>query len=440
MADSSDALFVVGFSCRSLAQSASRQGFSPLVIDRCGDRDTREAAKLHSLWMPEEDLREETIHLFLIDRPSRLDLKSSIPQHCMLAGGTENHIDLIARLSRKFPDMMKPEQYASMRSWKNWRSWSERSGMFFPRSWEPGTILSEPVDLPQIPIDSNSNDSSSSNEYLFKRLDQAGGLGISTWNRNEVPSASQMALDTGNGIIQERIDGQSVGVTFLSSFHGSLALGCTEAWPTQPHPWGAFVYQGSIGPVSLQQEDWTLLEAFAKNVTIESQWRGLWQADFIRKGRHWYLLEINPRWTASMEILEASTGMELVRLNCLAVSDQLANDEWQKLLQNNQSSRMIPPRYFAKRVLYASRSIAVNETMIERWWCHRLPLESFTNDRDTSSRCWFADIPNEPMQFETGYPICSIIGASATTEDLKTAMEERHRIEMEYLSSIESSE
>lgn len=435
MADSSDALFVVGFSCRSLAQSARRQGFSPLVIDRCGDRDTREAAKLYSVWMPEEDLTEETIDLFLIDRPSRLDLTSSFPRHCMLAGGTENQIDLIARLSRKFPDMMKPEQYASMRSWKNWRSWSEHSGMIFPRSWELGTILSDPIELKCLPIDSTD-----SHEYLIKRLDQAGGLGVSTWNPEEAPLASHMALGARNGIIQERIDGQSVGVTFLSSAHGSLALGCTEAWPTQPHPWGAFVYQGSVGPVSLQQEDWTLLEAFAKNVTIASQWRGLWQADFIRKGSHWYLLEINPRWTASMEILEASTGMELVRLNCLAVSGQLASDEWQKLLQNNQSSRMTPSRCFAKRVLYAPHSIALNEAMIERWWRHRLPLESFMIDSKTSSLCWFADIPNEPMQFETGYPICSIVGVSATTEDLKTAMKEQYRIEVEYLSSSEAPE
>lgn len=435
MAHSSDALLVVGFTCRSLAQSANRQGFSPLVIDRCGDRDTREVAKQYSLWQSDEHLSDEIIEVFLNDGPRMLDATSCFPQHCMLAGGTENHIDLIAGLSRKFPDMMKPEQYASMRSWKNWRSWSERSGMFFPRSWELGTILSGTVDIPCMPIHSTST-----HEYLLKRLDQAGGLGISMWNRKETPSASQMASAASNCIVQERIDGQSVGVTFLSSTHGSIALGCTEAWPTQPHPWGPFVYHGSVGPISLSKEDWQLLDAFAKNVTNGSHWQGLWQADFIRKGSQWYLLEINPRWTASMELLEAFMGMELVRLHCLALSGQFANDPWQNLLLNSQSTRMAPSRCFVKRVLYAPRSIAVNEAIIQRWWHHRLPLEPLANEMVTSSGCWFADIPNEPMQFETGFPVCSIIGVSPTAEDVRKAIEERHRIEIEHLSSSESHE
>ncbi|MCE3017431.1 MAG: ATP-grasp domain-containing protein [Pirellula sp.] len=435
MADLSDAVLVVGFTCRSLAQCANGQGFSPLVIDRCGDRDTRKAAKMHSLWLSDEDITDEAIDDFLNNRPSGLDAKSCFPQFCVLAGGTENNLHLIARLSRMFPNMMNPAQYLSMRCWKNWRNWSENSGMLFPWSWELGPILSEPDDLPRTPTDSASD-----NAYLFKRLDQAGGLGITAWNREESPLASPLALASSNGIVQERIDGQSVGVTFLSSTRDGIALGCTEAWPAQPHPWGPFVYHGSVGPVSLPEEDWQLLDAFAKNVTDASHWKGLWQADFIRRGSQWYLLEINPRWTASMELLEASTGLELVRLHSLAVSGKLANDAWQKLLQNSQSSRIASSRCFAKRVVYAPRSIEVSEAMIERWWHHRLPLESFTNGSDTSSGCWFADIPNEPMQFETGYPVCSIIGVSASTEDLKIAMEERHRLEIEYLSSSDSPE
>jgi predicted ATP-grasp superfamily ATP-dependent carboligase len=58
----------------------------------------------------------------------------------------------------------------------------------------------------------------------------------------------------------------------------------------------------------------------------------------------------------------------------------------------------------------------------------------------TSSGCWFADIPNEPMQFETGFPVCSMIGVSPTAEDVRKAIEERHRIEIEHLSSSESHE
>jgi predicted ATP-grasp superfamily ATP-dependent carboligase len=438
MSHSSGALLVVGFTCRSLAQCAKRERFSPLVIDRCGDRDTRDAANKYLLWQSDETLTDATIDAFLSYSPDWVDPPSIIPQYCMLAGGTENDIHLIDRLSRRFPNLMKPEKYVSMRSWKNWRSWSERTGMFFPRSWVMETLHSLPIALTTVPVDSLAVpvDASVASEFLLKKLDQAGGLGISTWSRAGVSSDLELVLAAGNCIVQERIQGESVGVTFLSSAHGSIALGCTEAWPSQPHPWGPFIYQGSLGPISLPKEDWALLDAFAKNVSKDSQWLGLWQADFIRRGSHWYLLEINPRWTASMELLEASMRLELVRLHCLASAGQLSNDLWQNTFLANRSTRIASFRCFAKRVLYAPRTMVVNESTVQRWRQHGLPPGVLANEMAIPSGCWIADIPNEPMQFETGFPVCSIIGVRPTAEEARRAVEEMHRIESEHLASL----
>jgi predicted ATP-grasp superfamily ATP-dependent carboligase len=60
----------------------------------------------------------------------------------------------------------------------------------------------------------------------------------------------------------------------------------------------------------LSRVEWAALDGFAERVACHANWLGLWQADFIRKNDRWYLLEINPRWTASMELLDASMGLK----------------------------------------------------------------------------------------------------------------------------------
>jgi predicted ATP-grasp superfamily ATP-dependent carboligase len=419
-------LFMIGFTCRALAQCARRDGFLPTVIDRCGDRDTREAANRYRDWLPDPQQSIEAMDEYLAAFGSPSGASKSLPLFCILAGGTENNIALIEGLSRRFSNLMKPESFIAMRSWRNWKSWAESSGLFSPRTCELSTFRPEVARM------------NSTQGLLVKDLNQAGGLGISTWESEQEPKDLGFDSKIDHRVVQERIDGEAIGVTFLSSSHGSIALGCTEAWPPQTHPWGSYIYHGSIGPVSLSRVEWAALDGFAERVACHANWLGLWQADFIRKNDRWYLLEINPRWTASMELLDASIGLRIVQLHCLASSGLMRKETWTSLcLRASQWRESAPSLCLAKRVLYAGDSTAIDDATLRRWWDNRLPLEILRGEGDTPSGCWIADIPNEPMQFENGFPVCTLIGLHRTAHEARKTVEEQHRYETQHLKTLQ---
>lgn len=418
-------LFMVGFTCRALAQCAQRDGIFPTVIDRCGDRDTREAAKHYRIWLPDQGQSSEALGVYPAAFGSQYGDGKNVPAFCILAGGTENNIALIEGLSRRFPNMMKPESFIAMRSWRNWQSWAESSGLFWPRTWEPGTFRAEVARM------------NSTCDLLVKDLNQAGGLGVSTWHLEQQSMDRRIDSEIDHRVIQERIDGEAVGVTFLSSVHGSIALGCTEAWPSQTHAWGAYIYHGSIGPVSLSIAEWAVLDGFAERVARHANWLGFWQADFVRKNDRWYLLEINPRWTASMELLDISMGLRLVQLHCLASSGLMRQETWASLcLRASHWRQSNPSLCLAKRVLYASDTTELDDATLQRWWDNRLPLEILRGG-EMPLGCWIADIPNEPMRFENGFPICTLVGFHRTSREARRAIEEQHQHEMQHLKTLQ---
>lgn len=417
-------LFMVGFTCRALAQCARRDGFLPTVIDRCGDRDTREAANRYRDWLPDPQQSIEAMDEYLAAFGSPSGASKSLPLFCILAGGTENNIALIEGLSRRFSNLMKPESFIAMRSWRNWKSWAESSGLFWPRTWELSIFRAEVARM------------NSSRDLLVKDLNQAGGLGISAWHSEPQSMDRRIDSEIDHRVIQERIDGESVGVTFLSTAHGSIALGCTEAWPSQTHAWGAYIYHGSIGPASLSSAEWAVLDGFAERVARHTDWLGLWQADFIRKNDRWYLIEINPRWTASMELLDISMGLKLVQLHCLASSGLMRQEAWTSLcLRANHWRESVPSLCLAKRVLYASDATAIDDATLQRWWDNRLPLEILRGE-EAPLGCWIADIPNEPMRFENGFPVCTLIGLHRTSQEARRAIEEQRQYEMQWLKTL----
>jgi predicted ATP-grasp superfamily ATP-dependent carboligase len=118
----------------------------------------------------------------------------------------------------------------------------------------------------------------------------------------------------------------------------------------------------------------------AQVVTGEFGLVGLNGIDFIAHNGTPYPLEVNPRYSASMELLERATGSSMFDIHARACQGEL------------------PPepspitKIEGKAVVFARCNFIIGDT--ERW----------------SQRGEIADVPRSGTAFRKGHPICTIFG------------------------------
>ncbi len=352
--------------------------------DCCGDRDTRELACVAEV----------------IDLNDLSWIKSLGPsERFMLAGGLEDCTGALELLSQVDPTII-PEQYLQMRDWRNWRQWALGSALQFPSTYaieewhtqlrpmvEPGNDVMQP-----------------SQRWLWKKQRSAGGLGVKFVNSKELEEPSLLRANglSESGILQKYVSGKSIGVSFLSSPHGTVIVGMAESLPLQPHIWSDFIYRGSIAPVSIPEWLVPSVSSFAKSVVSSTGWRGLWQADFILSEKEIYLLEINPRWTASMELIVCGYDLPLVtwHMGC----GQFEASDWKCIQSKVGEAHGKPLSRFRKEILYAQDDSVVSLGEGEKWWGRRW----IARECDGTG-LWYADIPNIHSTLNQCSPVCSVI-------------------------------
>lgn len=353
-------------------------------FDCCVDRDTLELAC---------DAR-------LIELSDLSWIKSLEPStRVLLAGGLEDSAEALELLSQVDPTII-PEQYRQMRDWRNWRRWSSASGIKFPSTYPiedwPGAQAASAI--------GPTNDATQANQrWLWKKQRSAGGLGVKFIDAEKLTDLSFLRANfsSESGVLQEYVTGKSIGVSFLSSHHGTVILGVAESIPLQPHIWSDFIYRGSIAPVGIPPWVKSLLQEFASCVSSSTGWCGLWQADFLLSESELYLIEINPRWTASMELI--AYGYDLPLVTWHANSIQLMASDWNRI-QLKMGDVHPKPLMLRKEILYAEKDTTVTLEEGESWWGKR-----WSHQKYDVTDLWYADIPNALTVLTKGTPICSEI-------------------------------
>lgn len=318
----------------------------------------------------------------------------------ILAGGLEDSVESLELISRVDPCIV-PEQYRQMRDWRNWRKWALRNGLQFPLTY----TLEEWQNIQTLDaIGPTTNDPTTSQRWLWKNLRSGGGLGVSFVDSKDLSDLNSLKAryDSTQGVLQEHVSGKSLGISFLSSSHGTLVLGMAEAIPHEPHIWSDFIYRGSIAPVAIP--DWFLepISNFASSVVHETNWCGLWQADFLLPGNELYLLEINPRWTASMELISYGYDLPLVswHLGCV----QPKRSEWNRIRMHVEKAQKQGFYAFRKNVLYAKVHRSVTAREAQEWWEGR-----WFASKNEKANMWYADIPHVHEKLIEGAPVHSLI-------------------------------
>ncbi len=386
---------LLGFSCRALAEACVAVNLPVSSVDCFADQDLCElTVKWQQLanWDPNllfslaSASRSRGSSQASTLREALENLKSDRP--LLLAGGTENWAPWLEQV-RNLAPVLGPNstQLQKLRDLEFWQDLARRvDGLSFPETAaKPG--VAEPRAAKATVA-----------RWLRKSISGSGGLGVQSAMTGEFDGSV-----SGNHYFQREVCGRVLGACLIlpTAARECELVGVTESWAERDWPGPTeFIYRGSFGPVLLSEEQNRILLEVAEEVRRQTGLRGWLGVDFIEDayGRLW-LLELNPRWTAGMEIL-ARAGRNPVpaHLACFA-PDLICQPSLQQIDGVDASSKLQTRVLAAKAVVYAERELRLGEREIAS--LHKLPRRNF------------ADIPRLPdgekeLIIEPGHPIMTV--------------------------------
>jgi predicted ATP-grasp superfamily ATP-dependent carboligase len=278
-----DHLLIIGASARAAAFSALRSQLRPWCGDLFADMDLKARCPtriVHPANDPEAFLQLA---------------RQAPPGPWMFTGGLENRPELIAAIARHRPLWGNgPDVLSVARSPFQVANLVQQAGLPSPR------VLPGNGNFPR------------KGNWLVKPLAGAGGAGIRRWSNSTTarPSPRRRAF------FQEFIAGQAFASVYLGDGTSARLLGSTqqlvgESWLHA----GPFRYCGSIGPIDFPAPLIAALQQIGQALTSGSGLRGLFGVDWMWKGEAPWLIEVNPRYTASVEVLEYSQGLPALALH-----------------------------------------------------------------------------------------------------------------------------
>jgi predicted ATP-grasp superfamily ATP-dependent carboligase len=344
-------VLIVGVTTRALAVSAARAGYQVTAIDAFGDLDLRAAAKVIALRSPGTRF----------DADVAVTAGQTIPAPLVVyTSNLENRPDAVARLARGRILLGNPAALlARVRNPMLLSAALRKRGFVVPITRaRPATGPGEAG-------------------WLLKPRRSGGGHGITRWHPGQpIPRHSYL---------QERISGVPGSVIFAADGSSAVILGLSRQL-VGDWRFGArsFRYCGSLlgspsTPVFARQEEiLRTASALAVAVTRDFGLVGLNGLDFIARKGVPYPIEVNPRYSASMELLERAHRLSVFEMHLAACRARLP------VMAIGRAG------VEGKAVVFAKQDLTLGNT---RPWLGRRSL---------------ADVPHPGEQIERGRPICTV--------------------------------
>jgi uncharacterized protein len=348
-------ILVVGISVRAMVESAVGSRYPVIALDAFGDQDLRALVESYSL---RQDFGVPYSPNALYQACRRLNCDS-----IAYTSNLENHPGIIDRLARDFRIIGNPAQI--VRSVRHCAS-------MYPKLRRAGFSVPET-------IFSGGGEPDPNLQWLLKPISSGGGHGISFLKEKATPGDRVM--------LQQYVPGKSCSASFVSNGRECVLIGITEQLiGLQPFGVQGFRYCGNILPLPELLANETILEQVRKVadfITHEYGLSGVNGFDFILKDNQVWLTEVNPRYSASMELMEQAYGLHVFDLHVQSVLDG-------RLPEFRLESLLNKARFFGKSILFCERDAKAPETL------------------DWSAR-GLKDIPAFGEQLREGSPICTIL-------------------------------
>jgi len=346
-------ILIFAQSARFIAELATLAGYTVWVADCFCDTDTVAVAQRH-FTIPSLGSLKDADFLSALD-----ELSQGEPCHLVIGTGIEKLYPLIDLLPVNIMYLGNAVQTLSQ---------LRQATSFFK--------LLDSLDLPYPAVQFEQpvwNDSA----WLYKDLSGYGGQAIQT---------ALTASQTTHGYYQAFISGQSASALFLADGQQARVLGFNQ----QINLVDQFRLAEIRTPLELSTQLEQQLQQAINAITKVSNLRGLCSLDFILTENACYILEVNPRFSASAEISEHRALLFQWHLNAI-------NGE----LPSSTSGFAYSARLLA--FYYAEYNSVVEEQPIWPESCHDLPVAG--------------------SYIEKGCPVCTIIIEAETHADCQQALQ-----------------
>jgi predicted ATP-grasp superfamily ATP-dependent carboligase len=365
-------IIIIGASSRAAAFSALRAGLKPWCADLFGDTDLRRccAVMVISASIYPQGLFEAVDH--------------APPGPWMYTGGLENHPRLLQRLCRfRFLWGNDGRTVAQVRS-----------------PLRLTTCLAE-ADLFPLAIHTAGSALPSRGHWLLKPYRGSGGKGIGSWRPG-------MELPRRGFYLQQFAEGESCAACYLANGRQTHFLGATRqlvgaAWLHAER----FQYCGSLGPLPVSKSIAQMFTRLGRTIADRFALRGLFGIDCILQREHPRVVEINPRYTASMEVLEYAMGSSMLKLHEAVFTGA-----------NPVVPAHVSDGYMGKAILFAKDSLMFP---IEGPWSKE------NERRDPEEYPDFADIPSAGSLIQRGQPVLTFFARGLSETSCLAALKDRAR-------------
>jgi|LakMenEpi03Aug12_release.lakeMendotaPanAssembly.Ray.scaffolds.fasta_scaffold00033_36 predicted ATP-grasp superfamily ATP-dependent carboligase len=383
----------VGVSARALVAALTDSNFRVISVDAFGDQDTQENA-IQTIILPQWGTTISELSLQPEPETRRLAESSDtyLAQNYPVfwAGGTENWPEMVTYLAgHPKLRLLAPseDQLKLLRSARLWAQVAQQAGLGFPESIDHlgpfGQVAHQSI----------------KSRWLRKKVIGGGGFGVTI--SEQLPTIPQSSCE----YFQQEICGTVMGVNFSVAWNRDSAgtgrdampevtlMGIVQSWSSDQWPGPSeFIYRGSWGPIAISQSLQDRLSHLAQLLATETGITGWLQMDCIedQHGQCW-LLEVNPRWTAGMEVLLRSGVTNPAAHHAAAWGYPNPSS----LLQVRQPNSLI-----GKAILYAPCKLLLTSQRVDQ-------LQSLPRER-------FADIPSDQMKdrwLDEGSPILTVLAS-----------------------------
>ena len=352
-------VLIAAISGRALAQSAQRGGYQPLVVDFFGDQDTLLIARDHVRLTGNlaNGIAENALRVALEGLADRYR-----PMGIVCGSGFEDRPQLLQSVAAR------------------WR--------VFGNSAETVTKVKNPemlsaicaelaIPFPEFSLTEPSNPA----DWLAKRIGGAGG--------SHITPASQPA---GRSVYyQRKVPGIPTSLFFLADGARSTVIGFSSQWVlgTASRP---YRYGGAVQPATVTPQIATLFSTAVDRLVAATSMVGLNSADFHIDGERYWLLDVNPRPGATLDIFELPEG-SLFACHMAACAGRLV------------AAPRYPAGAKAAAIVYAEDDVSC------------VPALDWPD--------WTADRPQPGITIKAGEPLCTVYACDDAAAGAKALADQR---------------
>jgi predicted ATP-grasp superfamily ATP-dependent carboligase len=350
-------ILIIASSARMLAQAARAAGLKPLVIDRFADQDTQAGA---------EACRR-------VDSLSEADITAAVEYfierygvaHVVYGSGFEYCPDSLGYLEERLKVLgNRADAFTGIQHKQTFFSCLHDLNILCPD-------VSFTAPMPE-------------EDWLIKPLQGSGGLGIQRWHAEDEPSAAVYW--------QRYVEGEPSSVLFLADGCNVQIIGFNRQWAVALDDRQAFVFSGIVNDSRLPDEHKALVTDWLKKLVPAFALKGLNSLDFIQAEGQNYVLEINARPPASMQLYDQDLLVRHVRAS-------------QGELIDYPAVQAVCAGY---QIVYALADLRIPKVFEWPSWC--------------------MDLPASGALIGAKQPICSIIAHAEKSQQVLEALSIRHQI------------